>query len=188
MTGPSGSGKSTLFRAFAGIWPFGSGTVHWPDAARVLFLPQKPYLGVGKLRDQLMYPAQGDSFTDGDLNRALLDCGLPQLAQRLDEEQNWAQVLSGGEQQRVAFARALLYKPQWLFMDEATASLDDASETRLYNLLHERLPDTCIVSTGHHPNLAQFHARRLRLEDDPAGLGHLIPEELSERARSSFSS
>ena len=111
---------------------------------------------------------------------------LPQLAQRLDEEQNWAQVLSGGEQQRVAFARALLYKPQWLFMDEATASLDDASETRLYNLLHERLPDTRIVSTGHHPNLAQFHARRLRLEDDPAGLGHLIPEELSERARSSI--
>ena len=121
-------------------------------------------------------------------NCALLDCGLPQLAQRLDEEQNWAQVLSGGEQQRVAFARALLYKPQWLFMDEATASLDDASETRLYTLLHERLPDTCIVSTGHHPNLAQFHARRLRLEDDPAGLGHLIPEELSERARPSIPS
>jgi len=102
MTGPSGSGKSTLFRAFAGIWPFGSGTVQWPAAARVLFLPQKPYLGVGTLRDQLMYPAQGDSVPDGVLNQALLDCGLPQLAHRLDEEQNWAQVLSGGEQQRVA--------------------------------------------------------------------------------------
>jgi putative ATP-binding cassette transporter len=188
MNGPSGSGKSTLFRAFAGIWPFGSGTVHWPDAARVLFLPQKPYLGVGKLRDQLTYPAQGDLFTDDVLNRALFDCGLPQFAQRLDEEQNWAQVLSGGEQQRVAFARALLYQPQWLFMDEATASLDDATETRLYTLLHERLPDTCIVSTGHHPNLGQFHARRLRLEHDPAGLGHLIPEPPSEMARSSIAS
>ena len=186
MTGPSGSGKSTLFRAFAGIWPFGSGTVQWPAAARVLFLPQKPYLGVGKLRDQLTYPAQGDSLPDGVLNQALLDCGLPQLAHRLDEEQNWAQVLSGGEQQRVAFARALLYKPQWLFMDEATASLDDASETRLYNLLHERLPDTCIISTGHHANLAQFHAQRLRLEHDAAGLGHLIPEQLNERPRSSI--
>ena len=183
MTGPSGSGKSTLFRAFAGIWPFGSGTVQWPAAARVLFLPQKPYLGVGKLRDQLTYPAQGGSVPDGVLNQALLDCGLPQLAHRLDEEQNWAQVLSGGEQQRIAFGRALLYQPQWLFMDEATASLDDASETRLYTLLRERLPDTCIVSTGHHPNLARFHARRLRLEHDAAGLGHLIPEQLSEQCR-----
>jgi len=80
----------------------------------------------------------------------------------------------------------LLYQPQWLFMDEATASLDDASETRLYTLLRERLPDTCIVSTGHHPNLARFHAQRLRLEHDPAGLGHLIPEQLSERVRSSI--
>ena len=159
-----------------------------PAAARVLFLPQKPYLGVGRLRDQLTYPAQNDSFTDDVLNRTLLDCGLPQLAQRLGEEHNWAQVLSGGEQQRVEFACALLYKPQWLFMDEATASLDDASETRLYTLLHERLPDTCIVSTGHHANLAQFHTQRLQLEYDPTGLGHLIPELLSDMARPSIAS
>jgi len=162
-----------------------------PPAARRrshAVLPQKPYLGVGRLRDQLTYPAQSDSFTDDVLNRALLDCGLPQLAQRLNEQHNWAQVLSGGEQQRVAFARALLYKPQWLFMHEATASLDDASETRLYTLLHERLPDTCIVSTGHHANLAQFHARRLRLEHDRAGVGHLIPELLSDMARPSIAS
>ena len=159
-----------------------------PAAARMLFLPQKLYLGVGRPRDQLTYPAQGDWFTDDVLNRSLLDCGLPQLAQRLNEEHNWAQVLSGGEQQRVAFARALLYKPRWLFMDEATASLDAASETLLYTLLHERLPDTCIVSTGHHPNLARFHARRLRLEEDLAGLGHLIPEQLSEMAQPSIAS
>jgi len=174
VTGPSGSGKSTLFRAFAGIWPFGNGAVCWPAGAGVLFLPQKPYLGIGKLRDQLMYPAQGDALRDSVLTRTLLDCGMPQLAHRLDEEQNWAQVLSGGEQQRMAIARALVHKPQWLFMDEATASLDDASEAHLYMLLRERLPNTTIISIGHRPTLAQFHEQRLRLERDEAGLGHLI--------------
>jgi putative ATP-binding cassette transporter len=175
MTGPSGSGKSTLFRAFAGIWPFGSGTVRRPANARVLFLPQKPYLGIGKLRDQLMYPSQSESLPDAVLTRALIDCGLSQLVHRLDDEQNWAQALSGGEQQRVAFARALLYKPQWLFLDEATASLDGASEARLYTLLRERLPDTAIISIAHHPSLDRFHEQRLRLERDEAGLGHVVP-------------
>jgi putative ATP-binding cassette transporter len=181
MTGPSGSGKSTLFRAFAGIWPFGSGTLRWPAGARVLFLPQKPYLGIGKLRDQLTYPAPSDALADSVFTHTLLDCGLPQLVHRLDEEQNWAQVLSGGEQQRVAFARALLQKPQWLFMDEATASLDDASETRLYTLLRERLPDTTIVSIGYHPNLTQFHEQQLRLECEENGVGHLVRDQRSER-------
>ena len=178
VTGPSGSGKSTLFRALAGIWPFGSGTVRYPGADRVLFLPQKPYLAIGRLRDQLTYPAQGNPLPDSVLTSTLLDCGLPQLVHRLDEEQNWAQVLSGGEQQRVAFARALLYKPLWLFMDEATASLDGASETRLYTLLRERLPDTSIVSIGYHPNLAQFHEQRVQLQPDEAGLSHLVLEQL----------
>jgi vitamin B12/bleomycin/antimicrobial peptide transport system ATP-binding/permease protein len=174
VTGPSGSGKSTLFRALAGIWPFGSGTVKQPATARVLFLPQKPYLTIGTLRDQLTYPAQGDTFADSVLQQTLRDCGLPQLVDRLDEEQHWAQVLSGGEQQRVAFARALLHQPQWLFMDEATASLDEASEEHLYTLLHARLPDTSIISIGHRPTLAQFHKRRLKLERDAAGLSHLL--------------
>jgi len=175
VTGPSGSGKSTLFRALAGIWPFGSGTVRWPTSARVLFLPQTPYLPIGTLRDQLIYPAQGDEFPDGLLARTLLDCGLPQLVKRLDEEQPWARVLSGGEQQRLAFARALLQKPQWLFMDEATASLDEVSEAHLYMLLRERLCDTTIISIGHRPTLALFHDQRLRIERDGAGLGHLVP-------------
>jgi putative ATP-binding cassette transporter len=174
VTGPSGSGKSTLFRALAGIWPFGSGTIKQPATARVLFLPQKPYLTIGPLRDQVAYPARGDAFDDSVLQQTLRDCGLPQLVNRLDEEQHWAQVLSGGEQQRVAFARALLHQPQWLFMDEATASLDEASEERLYTLLHERLPDTSIISIGHRPTLAQFHERQLTLERDAAGLSHLL--------------
>jgi putative ATP-binding cassette transporter len=180
VTGPSGSGKSTLFRAFAGIWPFGSGTVRYPGADRVLFLPQKPYVGIGRLRDQLTYPAQGDALPDSVLITTLLDCGLPHLMHRLNEEQNWGQVLSGGEQQRLAFARALLYQPRWLFMDEATASLDNASETRLYTLLRERLPNTSIVSIGYHPNLTQFHQQRVRLQPDEAGLSHLVSERLME--------
>jgi putative ATP-binding cassette transporter len=106
----------------------------------------------------------------------LLECGLPQLAHRLNEEQNWGQVLSGGEQQRMAFARALLYKPFWLFMDEATASLDEASETRLYTLLRERLPDTSIISIGYHPNLAQFHEQPVELRPDETGLSHWVAE------------
>jgi vitamin B12/bleomycin/antimicrobial peptide transport system ATP-binding/permease protein len=174
VTGPSGSGKSTLFRALAGIWPFGRGTIKQPATARVLFLPQKPYLTIGTLRDQLTYPARGDAFTDSVLRQTLRDCGLPQLVDRLEEEQHWAQVLSGGEQQRVAFARALLHQPQWLFMDEATASLDEASEEHLYTLLHTRLPDTSIISIGHRPTLAQFHQRQLRFERDTAGLSHLL--------------
>jgi putative ATP-binding cassette transporter len=164
VTGPSGSGKSTLFRAFAGIWPFGSGRLVKP-AARMLFLPQKPYLTIGTLREQLSYPASPDTFDDDAYRTALDDVGLlSKLAGRLPEEQHWAQVLSPGEQQRIAFARALLHRPAWLFLDEATASLDEESEARLYRLLKEKLPGTTVVSIGHRPTLAQFHNRRWRIE------------------------
>jgi vitamin B12/bleomycin/antimicrobial peptide transport system ATP-binding/permease protein len=163
VTGPSGSGKSTLFRAIAGIWPFGSGRLTKP-AARMLFLPQKPYLTIGTLREQLAYPAAAEAFGDDAYRTALDDCGLGRFPGRLEEQQHWAQVLSPGEQQRIAFARALLHRPQWLFLDEATASLDEESEARLYRLLKERLPGTSVVSIGHRPALAQFHDRRWRIE------------------------
>ena len=173
VTGASGSGKSTLFRAFAGIWPFGHGTVLKPHTARVLFLPQKPYLTIGTLREQLCYPAPADAFSDTELRAALEACRLPQLAARLDEEQHWAQLLSGGEQQRIAFARALLNKPDWLFMDEATSALDEATESELYRVLKQQLPHTAIISIGHRANLRQFHQRRLEINTDNAGAGHL---------------
>jgi putative ATP-binding cassette transporter len=174
VTGPSGSGKSTLFRALAGIWPFGHGTITRPAGTQVLFLPQKPYLTIGTLREQLTYPAPAEAFDTSVLEHTLEDCGLPHMVRRLDEEQHWSQVLSGGEQQRVAFARALLHRPQWLFLDEATASLDEASEAHLYTLLRERLPETSLISIGHRPTLGQFHEHRLRLERDTAGLSHVL--------------
>ncbi len=169
ITGASGSGKSTLFRAFAGIWPFGSGTVRRPAGKRVLFLPQKPYLIIGTLRAQLCYPSPPDAYDDAALGLALKDCDLPQLVERLDEETHWAQQLSGGEQQRIAFARALLNKPDWLFMDEATASLDEAAEEKLYTLLRERLPSTTVISIGHRPALARFHQRRIEIRRAQGG-------------------
>lgn len=173
VTGPSGSGKSTLFRALAGIWPFGGGTVARPHGGHVLFLPQKPYLTIGTLREQLCYPAASGAYSDDALRAALIDCRLEHFTGRLDEEQHWAQLLSGGEQQRVAFARALLQKPGWLFMDEATSALDEATEAALYGLLKERLPQSAVVSIGHRANLRQFHQRRLEIRPDGARAGTL---------------
>ncbi len=168
VTGPSGSGKSTLFRALAGIWPYGSGRVEQPDGG-VLFLPQKPYLPIGTLRATVSYPAAPDAFDDARIARALRDCRLPQLADRLDEDAAWDRRLSPGEQQRLAFARALLNAPRWLFLDEATAALDEATGTALYALLLERLPDAAIVSIAHDASVAAFHRRRVHLTPAEGG-------------------
>ena len=131
VTGPSGIGKSTLFRALSGIWPFGSGVVKVPAAARVLFLPQRPYLPIGSLRDAVAYPTAGQGFDDASLKEVLTACQLPEMAARLNEVDHWAQRLSMGEQQRIAFARALLNRPDWLFLDEATSALDETMECEL---------------------------------------------------------
>ncbi|MFN9771407.1 MAG: ABC transporter ATP-binding protein/permease [Burkholderiales bacterium] len=168
VTGPSGSGKSTLFRALAGIWPYGSGRVEQPDGG-VLFLPQRPYLPIGTLRATVSYPAAPDAFDDATIARALRDCRLPQLADRLDEEAAWDRRLSPGEQQRLAFARALLNAPRWLFLDEATAALDEATGTALYALLLERLPDAAVVSIAHDASVAAFHRRRVHLTPAEGG-------------------
>ena len=140
LTGASGSGKSTLFRALAGIWPFGRGQVRRPDGKRTLFLPQKPYLPIGSLRETVSYPGKPGEFSDAAIIDALRACKLEALITGLDEQQHWGQQLSPGEQQRVAFARALLHKPDWLFMDEATSALDEATEQEMYRLLSEHLP------------------------------------------------
>jgi putative ATP-binding cassette transporter len=151
VSGPSGSGKSTLFRALAGIWPFGRGTVTMPADAKILFLPQKPYIPIGTLREAVSYPADSGAFDDAALREALETVRLPGLADRLDESQNWSLQLSGGEQQRLAVARALLQRPDWLFLDEATSALDAPTEEHIAALLRERLPDATILSIAHRP-------------------------------------
>jgi putative ATP-binding cassette transporter len=166
IQGPSGSGKTTLFRTLAGLWPYGQGTIRLPKDARVLFLPQKPYLPVGSLREALCFPERPDAYGSIEIGAALGATALEHLAGRLDEERFWSPVLSPGEQQRLAVARALLLRPGWLFLDEATAALDGAMEARLYALLCERLPAAAIVSIAHNPSVTRFHDRRLVI--DPA--------------------
>ena len=168
LTGPSGSGKSTLFRALAGIWPFGSGTVERP-AGKTMFLPQKPYIPLGTLRRVVTFPGAVDGFSQAEIASALEDAGLAFLVPELDVDMSWGQRLSGGEQQRVALARALLAKPDWLFLDEATASLDPAGEAELYRILQQRLPKTTLLSIGHRPNVTAQHERHIVLERGPQG-------------------
>ena len=166
ISGPSGSGKSTLFRALAGIWPFGTGRIRVPERARVLFLPQRPYLPIGTLREVVTYPSEPGTFPEPAVVEALQLCELAPFTARLDEAANWALQMSLGEQQRLAIARALLQRPEWLFLDEATASLDEAIETRLYRLIHDRLPDTTVVSIAHRPGVAPHHTKRFALVPD----------------------
>jgi putative ATP-binding cassette transporter len=161
VTGPSGAGKSTLFRALAGIWPYWKGTISLPRGAQLLFLPQKAYLPIGTLKHAVAYPMDGKAFSDDAAREALAAVGLQHLAGDLAREENWAQLLSGGEQQRLAMARALLNRPDWLFMDEPTAALPDDDQAALYRVLKEKLPGTTMVSIGHRAGLAEFHARQL---------------------------
>jgi putative ATP-binding cassette transporter len=160
VTGASGSGKSTLLRVLAGIWPYAAGKLHRPPQP-AMFLPQRPYLPLGTLRAALTYPATTAGATDTALREALAAVGLGPLAARLDEEDHWALRLSGGEQQRLSFARALLVRPRWLFLDEATSNLDTAAEAALYDAARDRLSDTTIVSVTHREAVAAWHARRL---------------------------
>ena len=173
ISGSSGSGKSTLFRALAGIWPFGHGRVLIPSGARVLFLPQKPYIPIATLRDAVKYPDESSTANDAEIVQALEAARLGHLAGRLDEEAHWSNILSGGEQQRLAIARALVFKPDWLFLDEATASLDEANEAAVYSVLKERLPQATVVSIGHRPSLRQWHETRLVLKRAPGETGTL---------------
>ena len=163
VTGPSGAGKSTLFRALAGIWPFGSGRVLVPKDAKVMLLPQRPYFPVATLAAAVSYPARAGTFDDARLAEAIAAVGLPEWSGRLNEEAHWNRMLSQGEQQRLAVARALLQAPDFLFLDEATASLDEAAEAMLYRLLQERLKGTTIISIGHRSTLRAFHGRRVEV-------------------------
>jgi len=180
VTGPSGAGKSTLFRAIAGIWPFGHGTITVPANATLMMLPQRPYFPVATLKDTLVYPQAGDEYPDATVRDVVAAVGLPAFAERLNEENHWNRLLSLGEQQRLGIARALLHKPQYLFLDEATASIDEASEAALYTLLEKQLASSTIVSIGHRATLQAFHGRSVALTRDDEGFA--LPERVGAAA------
>lgn len=169
IVGESGTGKSTLFRAIAGLWPWGRGEIALPRGARIMFLPQRPYLPLGTLRDALCYPASKAEIPDDAVTAVLERAGLGQMAARLDETERWDQILSGGEQQRIAFARVLLQRPDWILMDEATAALDDDGQRDMMEMLKQELPGTGVISIGHRPGLDAFHDRTLTLVRGPDG-------------------
>ena len=183
VTGPSGSGKTSLFRALGGVWPFGAGTIRIPQGAKLLVLPQRPYLPLGTLRGALAYPGPDDAFTPDEIDDVLDATGLSHLREALDETAYWADRLSMGEQQRLSIARALLQKPDWLFLDEATAAIDEPAEGMLYRLMLERLPDAAIVSIGHRSSLVVFHERFLALKPDGKGRHRLTAVSPDEGAR-----
>ncbi|MEO8668834.1 MAG: ATP-binding cassette domain-containing protein, partial [Bauldia sp.] len=176
VTGATGSGKSTLFRAIAGIWPFGKGKVEIPRDSKVLALPQQAYLPLGTLKAAVTYPQPPETMSDDAVGDALTDVGLAHLVARLHESDQWANQLSGGEQQRVGIARAILQKPDFLFLDEATAALDEDSEARLYMLIRRQLPETAIISIGHRQSLKAFHDRFLTMRKE-GDIHELVPVE-----------
>jgi len=157
IKGESGIGKSTFIKTIAGIWPYASGEITFPDDKKIMFLPQKAYMPIGTLAEAIMFPHKDGLESRQSLKEVLHDCHLDNLVSHLDEVAHWSEKLSPGEQQRVAFARVLLHKPDWIFLDESTSMLDMANEAHLYNLLRERLPNCSIVSVGHHPSVDQFH-------------------------------
>ncbi|TAJ86039.1 ABC transporter ATP-binding protein/permease [Reyranella sp.] len=185
IRGKSGSGKSTIMRAVAGVWPWGSGSVELPRG-EIAFMPQKPYFPLGTLREAMLYPKEPNGISDDDLREALHEVGLDHLRGRLDEDERWDHILSGGEQQRVAFARTLIHKPDWIFMDEATSALDEVGQENVMRLLMEKLPETAVVSIGHRPGLELFHTRELELEPGKKGAElkpHGKPRSLSDLYR-----
>lgn len=163
IVGETGAGKSTLFRAVAGLWPWGSGTVLMPAQETMAFLPQRPYLPLGTLRNAVTYPDPPGAFSDADVRQALNRCDLSNLATKLDTMKRWDRELSLGEQERLAFARLLLHKPSWVFLDEATAALDEDSQRRIMGLFDVELKGATVLSIGHRPDLAVYHTRILQL-------------------------
>lgn len=166
IKGRTGAGKTTLFRVLAGIWPYGEGEIYLPKDKRVIVLPQKPYFPIGTLEEAISYPLPPHTYPREEIQKALITVGMEEFVNRLDEVGHWNMLLSGGEQQRVGIARAILFNPDYLFFDEATASMDEPSEEILYNKLLEIMKDTTIISIGHRSSLEKFHDRIIFAEDN----------------------
>jgi len=169
IVGESGAGKSTLFRALAGLWPWGTGTIMLPDPDTMMFMPQRPYLPLGTLRAALAYPDAPNAFSSAAIETALKRVGLAEYLAMLDLPARLDKSLSLGQQQLIAFARLLLHKPCWVFLDEATSALDDLSQKRVMSMFDEELAGATVVSIGHRPGLEAFHPRVLHLVRSPLG-------------------
>lgn len=169
VTGKSGTGKSTLIRAIAGLWPWGSGTIMLPRGARIEFVPQRPYMPLGTLKAALTYPDAVSAHSDDAVIRALEQCDLKSLVPRLHDHAGWDRILSGGEQQRVAFARLLLHKPDIVILDEATSALDDANQARLMELFRTDLSESSVISVAHRTSLSRYHNRQITLTKQRSG-------------------
>ncbi len=169
VVGESGTGKSSLVRAIAGLWPWGGGEILFGYGAKLFFLPQRPYIPVGSLHRVIAYPTPVEEVDGKRVAEAMEAVGLGQFVERLDEDVAWEQTLSGGEKQRVAFARVLIQQPTIVVLDEATSALDPPSQQKMMELLIEWLPETTIISVGHRPELEAFHERKLVMEPRPEG-------------------
>ncbi len=187
VVGESGTGKSSLVRALSGLWPWGGGEIQFEYGAKVFLLPQSPYLPLGTLRRAVAYPSAVEDIDRREIEEALIAVGLEQFIPRIDEDANWDQTLSGGEKQRVAFARVLVQRPTTVVLDEATSALDPPSQEHMMNLLAERLPRTTVISVGHRPELEAFHDRKLVMESHPEGARLVRDIDLLAQARKPFS-
>lgn len=179
LGGASGTGKSTLVRALAGLWPWGSGRILLPRDAHIVFIPQKPYIPLGTLRQALLYSISDKEITEDMIQGAMRRCGLGYLIRHLDEERRWDQTLSGGERQRIAFARLLLQRPRIIIMDEATSALDEESQVSMLRLFNEDLAFATVISVGHRSGMEDFHDKKLLLERRSAG-AHMTSRKLQK--------